>query len=458
ATVTPQVEVVGKPQPATPGTAFERQQYRELCFTGHLFELITCTTDTCSHTQSHSNLSTMAKTKELSKDTRDKTVDLHKAGMGYRTVEQLADPDVSTYQYDESSGYYYDPLTGLYYDPNSQHKMALAPPPHAAALSKDSYRCSTSPRPGIEPQYPTWGARLTATVAVSPVCYYYNPHTQQYMYWDGEKHTYIPASAQTSTDSADAAAMALCSDPSAAGSKDKRDKPKTKTAQQIAKDMERWAKSLNRHKENVRSSSASTNMRRAEDRRESASADAGYAILEKKPGFVFQGALSERPQILMDQIKHPEERERSPPQSLVAAYRGETDSEEEGPEREEKLTDWAKLACLLCRRQFPSKEALLRHQQLSELHKQNLEQRKARQEATEGEWTPCYTWSWSHPAPHLVVDTLLGRVSQPWSWSHPAPHLVVDSLLHLVLESPCPTPCSGLPATPGPGVTLPHTL
>lgn len=31
-----------------------------------------------------------------------------------------ADPDVSTYQYDESSGYYYDPLTGLYYDPNSQ--------------------------------------------------------------------------------------------------------------------------------------------------------------------------------------------------------------------------------------------------------------------------------------------------------------------------------------------------
>lgn len=34
----------------------------------------------------------------------------------------LAVPDVSTYQYDESSGYYYDPLTGLYYDPNSQVK------------------------------------------------------------------------------------------------------------------------------------------------------------------------------------------------------------------------------------------------------------------------------------------------------------------------------------------------
>ena len=61
----------------------------------------------------------------------------------------------------------------------------------------------------------------------------------------------------------------------------------------------------------------------------------------------------------------------------MAAYSGESDSEEEqergGPEREEKLTDWQKLACLLCRRQFPSKEALIRHQQLSGLHKQNLE-------------------------------------------------------------------------------------
>ncbi len=36
--------------------------------------------------QSDSKLSTMAKTKELSKDVRDKSVDLHKAGMGYKTV------------------------------------------------------------------------------------------------------------------------------------------------------------------------------------------------------------------------------------------------------------------------------------------------------------------------------------------------------------------------------------
>uniref|UniRef100_A0A8C2XEN1 RNA binding motif protein 10 n=1 Tax=Cyclopterus lumpus TaxID=8103 RepID=A0A8C2XEN1_CYCLU len=211
-------------------------------------------------------------------------------------------------QYDESSGYYYDPLTGLYYDPNSQ--------------------------------------------------YYYNPHMQHYMYWDGEKHTYIPAAAgQSNSEGAPSSMGEAPSDsPFATLGKEKKDKPKNKTAQQIAKDMERWAKSLNRHKENIR----------LDDRRESASADAGYAVLEKK------GALSERPQIFLDQIR--QSVERSPPQQqgLVPAYSGETDSEEEGGDKEEKegrMTDWVKLACLLCRRQFPSKEALIRHQQLSELHK-----------------------------------------------------------------------------------------
>ncbi|XP_022047500.2 RNA-binding protein 10 [Acanthochromis polyacanthus] len=260
-------------------------------------------------------------------------------------LQQYPLPDVSTYQYDESSGYYYDPFTGLYYDPTSQ--------------------------------------------------YYYNPHAQQYMYWDGEKHTYIPAASQSNNEGAPTTDGAAPSDSPFAvpGSKEKKDKPKNKTAQQIAKDMERWAKSLNRQKENMRSLSASPAVgstalppgftrapghSRLDDHRESASADAGYAVLEKK------GALSERPQIFLDQIR--QSAEQSPPlqQGLVPAYSGETDSEEEGGEKDEKegrMTDWVKLACLLCRRQFPSKEALIRHQQLSELHKQNLEQRRAQQEA-----------------------------------------------------------------------------
>ncbi|XP_017270557.1 RNA-binding protein 10 [Kryptolebias marmoratus] len=256
-------------------------------------------------------------------------------------LKQYPVPDVSTYQYDESSGYYYDPFTGLYYDANSQ--------------------------------------------------YYYNSHTQQYMYWDGEKHTYIPAASQSNSEGAPMKDSAASSDSalSTTGSKEKKDKPKSKTAQQIAKDMERWAKSLNRQKENMRSVSSSPAVgsspgttrapghSRLDEYRESASADAGYAVLEKK------GALSERPQSFLDQIRQSTE---SPPRQpgLVPAYSAESDSDDEGGDKEEKegrMTDWVKLACLLCRRQFPSKEALIRHQQLSELHKQNLEQRKSQLEA-----------------------------------------------------------------------------
>ncbi len=64
---------------------------------------------------------------------------------------------------------------------------------------------------------------------------------------------------------------------------------------------------------------------------------------------------------------------------LVASYGGDSDDEggemddlrkQDGGEiDEEKLLDFTKMACLLCKRQFPSKEALLRHQQLSDLHK-----------------------------------------------------------------------------------------
>ncbi|KAK3529160.1 hypothetical protein QTP70_018113, partial [Hemibagrus guttatus] len=47
--------------------------------------------------QSDSKLSIMAKTKELSKDVRDKIVDLHKAGKGYKTIaKQLGEKDNCT--------------------------------------------------------------------------------------------------------------------------------------------------------------------------------------------------------------------------------------------------------------------------------------------------------------------------------------------------------------------------
>ncbi len=46
--------------------------------------------------QSDSKLSTMTKTKELSNDVRDKIVDLHKAGMGYKIIAKQLGEKVTT--------------------------------------------------------------------------------------------------------------------------------------------------------------------------------------------------------------------------------------------------------------------------------------------------------------------------------------------------------------------------
>lgn len=51
---------------------------------------------------------------------------------------------------------------------------------------------------------------------------------------------------------------------------------------QIAKDMERWAKSLNKQKESIRSTAQGLGSFKDEDRKESAAADAGFSLFEKK--------------------------------------------------------------------------------------------------------------------------------------------------------------------------------
>ncbi|KAJ1109219.1 hypothetical protein NDU88_006582 [Pleurodeles waltl] len=231
---------------------------------------------------------------------------------------KYAVPDTSTYQFDESSGYYYDPNTGLYYDPNSQ--------------------------------------------------YYYNSLTLQYLYWDGEKQTYLPAS-----ETAQQQQQQLPNSMSAntKEGKEKKEKPKSKTAQQIAKDMERWAKSLNKQKENVKNFQPSS--LKDEERRESAAADAGFALFEKKAAQADRQLMMPE---MMTLIKNGDE-ENPLKLGLVAAYSGDSDNEEE-PDRlaevdEDRWADLKKMACLLCRRQFPNRDALTRHQQLSDLHKQNLE-------------------------------------------------------------------------------------
>lgn len=60
-----------------------------------------------------------------------------------------------------------------------------------------------------------------------PLQYYYNAQSQQYLYWDGERRTYVPALEQSADGHKETGA------PSKEG-KEKKEKHKTKTAQQVS--------------------------------------------------------------------------------------------------------------------------------------------------------------------------------------------------------------------------------
>ncbi|CAN8002052.1 unnamed protein product, partial [Ixodes hexagonus] len=113
-------------------------------------------------------------------------------------------PDVSTYRYDDKSGYYYDASTGLYYDANSH--------------------------------------------------YYYNAEAQQYMYWNNDKQTYLPA--PTSSSTAEQVAQAAANTggdgtdaEKGKGAKKEGKEDKVKIAKKIAKratNFSKWLSQLGR--------------------------------------------------------------------------------------------------------------------------------------------------------------------------------------------------------------------
>ncbi|XP_059415942.1 RNA-binding protein 10-like isoform X2 [Carassius carassius] len=280
-------------------------------------------------------------------------------------------PELSAFLYDATSGFYYDPQTTLYYDPNSR--------------------------------------------------YFYDAQNQQYLYWDSALKTYIPVQS-SSTEGQELAPEAAVPMATAAEviatpiteeevkavtetvpevqveeetapraekkEKEKEEKPRSLAAFKIMKDMERWAKIQNRQKEIVRSPSPLLKSG-GDDQRHSKAADAAFAVFERK----VTGAdeLFKKP---LAPPKQKEEKSSKRPMGslgmLAADYGAGSDEEEEekhekqeaaqpakshpqADEKEDRLTDWKKMACLLCRRQFPNKDALIRHQQLSDLHKQNME-------------------------------------------------------------------------------------
>lgn len=215
-------------------------------------------------------------------------------------------PNVATYQYDESSGYYYDSSTGYYYDSNTQ--------------------------------------------------YYYDPHSQKYLYWNASYQTYIPVESDGSTSNS-----TKTEDDKKEKPKDKQDK--VKVAKKIAKEMEKWAKTLNQKKEVAKTTNSYVEINSQFERNTAATptADAAYSVFDKTQSKDYSYLINQQTKVenvstLSLEVNKPYE----DPMEIVL-------------EEERKLTDWDKLACLLCKRQFQSRELLSKHQQFSELHKVRLD-------------------------------------------------------------------------------------
>ncbi|GAA37882.2 RNA-binding protein 5/10 [Clonorchis sinensis] len=249
-------------------------------------------------------------------------------------------PDTTKYIYDESTRFYYDPVTGLLYEPNSK--------------------------------------------------YFYDRVSQRYYYWDQTRSTYFPVPQPGSTETA--------SKPETEGTNsDQNAATKSKSAQQIAKEMEKWAKRMNAQKKNPiavapRNETSSVSFLGQSSFRACTSitfhrtADTGYAL--------FEAAVSAPP---TSETRPGADRN----SSLVAQYGGAEDSDDSGPndllinrqkelsdadleaegkvaDEEAKLLDWAKLACLLCSRGFKDAATLQKHRAFSALHIENLNKLRAK--------------------------------------------------------------------------------
>ncbi|KAH9526929.1 RNA-binding protein 5, variant 2 [Dermatophagoides farinae] len=231
-------------------------------------------------------------------------------------------PDYNSFHYDATSGFYYDSTTGFHYDSNSQ--------------------------------------------------YFYNSQNQKYMYYDTTNQVYITvdSNGQATNESSSivTSAETVVNDKSKSNQSNQQQQQKTlssteekttdkaKIAKKIAKDMEKWAKTLANSSQQRKELSTKPQVFQTDAEEEpecSSASNISYRIFEKQQQQI-SNSLSATADDSIKLMK-----ETIDPFEIIKA-------------EEEKLIDRDRLACMLCKRQFNSGELLAKHQQLSGLHKTNL--------------------------------------------------------------------------------------
>lgn len=313
--------------------------------------------------------------------------------------QKYPSPDPSKFVLEEKSGFYYDHTTRLYYDSKSKYyynsltqQYLLWSPQYETYLPVDSKTGST-----------TIGATISASAKTTI--------SSQNATSDSEVTTPNELSTSTSTTTTTATSQQAnpCSSTSThpdsdstAGKGGPGDKKaeKVKTAKSIAKQMEKWAKTLNQ-----RSSAASASIKPMvpsfmKDLK------AAQAAAEEEQNDDLQ---NDSPETRVTSFKMSLGSACSLPASSTTASASATLSSQSlgnssnsdrvisssianilddgddsdaneaatdpvliSKEEESKFLDFTKLLCRLCKRQFNSREQLTKHQTVSELHANNL--------------------------------------------------------------------------------------
>ncbi len=153
--------------------------------------------------------------------------------------------------------------------------------------------------------------------------------------------------------------------------------------------MEKWAKTLNQRKESTKVATPAPEFEPVE--RRSAAKE-----MEAVPATPVDNTLDEVLQVLQrkqlaEKTLMMNKKKKPLGASALVSYGSDNSDNDQKPHPDDKkrlaleleqMVDFTKLACLLCKRQFANRETLAKHQQLSDLHKQNVEAWKKERAAT----------------------------------------------------------------------------
>jgi len=220
---------------------------------------------------------------------------------------------IGSYVWDEKSGYYFDQSSGLYYDPKTK--------------------------------------------------YYYNPTDEKYYYWDDKEQKYetVPATSSQMPDQQTAATSETPSDPAEKGKSSNIKATKAMNAKKIQKDMERWAKAKNRQQ-------AKANPPKVEPEPPQPEAP----VVQQSGNSIALKIAQDYADPVYQQTQQPGVPAPPPPSIFPITNIATAPVVMTDEQINRKYEDLSAIACLLCKRKFPSVDNLRRHQELSDLHKTSL--------------------------------------------------------------------------------------